>query len=85
MNEANQEERTLHSFKKGDLVKIRPEWQDAGDEGIEWVCLEDGDGGRVRIQPKLGLPVVLNQVVSVDMFEHPCKERETVGSLSHLP
>jgi hypothetical protein len=74
MNEANQEGRTLHSFKKGDLVKIRPEWQDTGDEGIEWVCLDDEDGGRVCIQPKLGMSIDPNQVVSVDMIEHACKE-----------
>jgi hypothetical protein len=59
-----------NSFKKGDLVKIRPEWQDPGDENIEWFCLEDEDGGRVRIQPKLGLPIDPNQVVSINMIEH---------------
>jgi hypothetical protein len=58
------------TFKKGDLVKIRPEWQDHGDETLEWFCLEDEDDGRVCIQPKLGLPIEPNQVVSVDMIEH---------------
>jgi len=57
-------------FKKGDHIKIRPEWQDAGDDKIEWICLEDEDGGRVRIQPLLDLSMNPNQVVTAEMIEH---------------
>lgn len=37
------------AIKQGDKVKFKPEWQDAGDEEITFVALEDEDGGRVRI------------------------------------
>ncbi len=54
--------------RRGDKVHIKPEWQDPGDEAIEWIATEDEDRGRVRIQPKLDLPILPNQVVSVDML-----------------
>jgi hypothetical protein len=57
-------------IKQGDRVHIKKEWQDSGDAAITWIALEDEDGGRVRIQPQLGLPINPNQVVSVDMLAH---------------
>lgn len=54
---------------KGDTVKIRPEWQDVGDTDIGFVALEDEDGGRVRIEAKLGLRFNPNTVVTVEMLE----------------
>lgn len=36
-------------IRKGDTVKIKQEWQDAGDELLQWAAVEDEDGGRVRI------------------------------------
>lgn len=55
-------------IKKGDTVKIKPEWQDPGDEKFTWVAMEDEDGGRVRLTPvDIGLPLPPNQVVTTDM------------------
>jgi hypothetical protein len=36
---------------RGDRVFIKPEWQDAGDDKLTWVAVEDSDGGRVTITP----------------------------------
>ena len=38
-------------IRKGQKVRIRPEWQDAGDDQFTWVALEDEDGGRVKVMP----------------------------------
>jgi hypothetical protein len=56
-------------IKAGDVVKIKPEWQDAGDSECVWLALEDEDGGRVRIEPQIDLPIKPNQVVTTDMLE----------------
>lgn len=56
-------------IKKGDIVKIKPEWQDPGDEKFTWLAIEDEDGGRVRIAPvDIELPIPPNQVVTTDML-----------------
>ena len=57
------------SIKAGDVVKIKPEWQDDGDEDIVFIAIEDEDGGRVRIQPQLSLSINPNQVVNADWLE----------------
>lgn len=45
-------------FKKGDVVVIRPEFQDKGDADFVWVVVEDEEKGRVDIQPqKTGMTV----------------------------
>lgn len=55
---------------KGTPLRIKPEWQDEGDDEFEWVALEDEDGGRVRISPKnTGLDIPPNQVVTTEMVE----------------
>jgi hypothetical protein len=36
-------------FKKGQAIKIRPEWQDAGDDKYSWVVAEDSEGGWCKI------------------------------------
>ncbi len=60
------------SIKKGDTVRIKPEWSDAGDETLTWRALEDEDGGRVRITPiNTGLAFPPNQVVTTGMLEDP--------------
>jgi hypothetical protein len=57
-------------IKKGDAVRIKPAWQDAGDDAMNWVAIEDEDGGRVRIRPQnTGLRFPPNQVVLVSMLE----------------
>jgi hypothetical protein len=36
-------------IRKGQAVAIRPQWRDPGDENVQFVALEDEDGGRVLI------------------------------------
>lgn len=56
-------------FKQKDVIKIRPEYQDEGDEELIWIALEDEDGGRIRIAPlNTGLTLPPNQIVTVDMI-----------------
>jgi hypothetical protein len=57
-------------FKANDIVGIRSEWRDPGDDEIDFVCLEDEDGGRVLIEAQLPLPIKPTQVVRTDMIEH---------------
>ncbi len=38
-------------IRKGQTVRIKPEWQDAGDDEFTWIALEDEDGDRVKIMP----------------------------------
>lgn len=56
-------------IKKGDRLRIKPAWRDEGDDEIIWVAIEDEDGGRVRIQPQLDMPIRPNQVVTTDMVQ----------------
>lgn len=57
-------------IRKKDIVRIKPEFQDKGDDSLVWVALEDEDGGRVRISPlNTGLKLPPNQVVSTNMLE----------------
>lgn len=39
-------------IKKGDRVKIKPEYQDEGDSNYAWHAVDDEDKGRVTISPK---------------------------------
>jgi len=57
-------------IRQGDKVRIKWEWQDPGDEEIEFIAIEDEDGGRVSIRAMLGWPIDPIQRVSVDMLEH---------------
>jgi hypothetical protein len=57
-------------IKAKDILKIKPEYQDKGDETIVWVALEDEDGGRVRIAAlNTGMSFPPNQIVSTMMVE----------------
>jgi hypothetical protein len=38
-------------IRKGQLVHLKPEWQDKGDDQFTWVAVKDEDGGRVKIMP----------------------------------
>lgn len=60
----------MKKILKGTTVKIKPEWQDKGDDKFKWVAIEDEDGGRVRISPvDIGLRIIPNTVVTTDMLE----------------
>jgi hypothetical protein len=36
-------------IKKGDIITIKPKWQDAGDTRFIWVARNDEENGRVDI------------------------------------
>lgn len=54
---------------KGQVVHIRPEWQDAGDGQFIRIAVENEDGGRVRIVALCGLTINPTEVIRVDMLE----------------
>ena len=57
-------------IKAGDRIRIKPEWQDAGDDQIQWIALDDESQGRVTIQAQIpGMPILPTQVVTTDMIE----------------
>jgi hypothetical protein len=61
-------------IRKGQSVTVRPQWRDPGDENVQFVALEDEDGGRVLIGA-LGVlsHFIPSQVVTTDMLEvTPC-------------
>ena len=70
MNNISQTHEMKRPFKQNDKVKILPQWQDEGDGEITFVCVEDEDGGRVRIEALIALPLNPQQVVKTDMLEH---------------
>ena len=56
-------------IKKGTQVRIKPEWQDAGDEQITWIAAEDEDGGRVLVVAELGMAVNPSYRIETDKLE----------------
>jgi hypothetical protein len=59
------------TIRRGDIVTIKPEWRDAGDERFTWVARNDEQQGRVDISAieladKTIWPM---QTVAVDMVE----------------
>lgn len=57
-------------IKKGDKVRIKKEWQDAGDEKFNWVAVDDEEKGRVMIMAtNTGLTIPGTQVVLRSMLE----------------
>jgi hypothetical protein len=57
------------AIEAGDVVKIRSEWQDTGDDKCTFIAVENEDGGRVKIQAQLGLPINPTQVVNVQWLD----------------
>lgn len=35
----------IFNIKKGDVINLKPEWMDPGDENIKFVAAEDHNGG----------------------------------------
>ena len=56
-------------IRRGDIVKFKAEWRDAGDENVVFIAVENEDGGRVKVEAQLGLAINPVQVVSVEMIE----------------
>lgn len=50
-------------IKKGDLVKFKPEWQDAGDDEIVFRALDDEYDDRVEVVACVDLPLRPTQIV----------------------
>ena len=59
------------TIKKGDIVRIKPEWQDPGDDKYTFVAIEDQQGDTVRIgcvDVWPDFPLIPNQLVRVSML-----------------
>jgi len=57
-------------IKKGDEVKIKPEWQDDGDDEFIWVAADDEENGRVAIYPSnINTHFKPTHVVNIFMLE----------------
>ena len=57
-------------IRKGQRVRIKPEWQDAGDDKCQWFATEDEGYGRVTIMPvRSGRSIFSLQTVSTSMLE----------------
>lgn len=58
-------------FKRGDKVKIKPEWQDEGDDKFDWIVVSNEENGRVDIRPSgTGLAIPPVNTVKTSMIEH---------------
>ena len=58
------------TIRKNDPIKIKKEWQDAGDDTFSWIAVSDEEKGRVDIQitdSHLNFPPI--QTVKVTMLE----------------
>ena len=58
-------------FFKGDIVKILPEFQDAGDADFTWIVLNDEEKGRVDISA-VDSPLTIKpiHIVQTEWIEH---------------
>ncbi len=58
-------------FLKGNIVKIRQEFQDLGDDEFTWIVLSDEEKGRVDISA-IDSPLAIKrvQIVQTDWIEH---------------
>jgi hypothetical protein len=61
----------VRKFLKGDIVKILPAFQDAGDDEFTWVVVADEEKGRVDIST-VDSPLTIKPVhiVQTDWIEH---------------
>jgi hypothetical protein len=61
----------IRKFKKGDIVKIQPAFQDEGDDEFTWVVLNDEEKGRVDISAINSLlRITPIHTVQTDWIEH---------------
>jgi len=56
-------------IKAGDIIRIKNEYQDEGDEEIVFIAVDDEEKGRVTIQAQLELNIKPTQVVNVEWLE----------------
>lgn len=58
-------------YVKGDLVEVLQEYQDAGDDECEWVCVDDEEKGRVTIaNVNNAMRITPTHVVNVEWIRH---------------
>ena len=57
----------VRKFLKGDIVKILPEFQDAGDGEFTWVVVTDEEKGRVDISA-VNSPLTIKPVHIVQTY-----------------
>ena len=68
-------DKEMLQYRQNDRIQILPQWQDEGDEEIDFVCVEDEDGGRVRIEALIGLDFNPQQVVETHMIRHVASQK----------
>lgn len=57
-------------IRKGDKIRIRPEWMDKGDDEFEWTAIDDEEKGRVTIRCEIpNMNIKPTSVVHVYMIE----------------
>ena len=53
-------------IKKGDIVEIKKEWQDEGDDQLVYIAADDEEKGRVTIEALTTMFINPTQVVKVE-------------------
>lgn len=57
-------------IQKGDVVRIKKEWQDPGDDKYTWIATCNEEDNHVYVVPiDMGLPILPSYDVPVDMLE----------------
>lgn len=60
----------MSTIKKGDTVKIKPEYQDAGDDLIVFIACEDETQGRVIVQAQIpNMAIKPQMILTSEMIE----------------
>ena len=69
-------------IKQGDIITIKPQWQDAGDASFTWVARDDEENSRLDISAvELAyMDVWPAQTVRTDMIEVSGRRIEQQGS-----
>lgn len=67
-------------IKKGDRVRIKPEYQDDGDDKYTWHAVDDEDKGRVTVSPKdHPMSIKPTYVLQSDQVDHHEDEKPAAG------
>lgn len=73
-------------IRKGDIVTLRPEWSEPGDEAIVRIAAEDEDGGRLYVIGLIGLPFNPRELVRTFMLnEGPVLASESATAQERKP
>jgi nitrous oxide reductase len=59
----------MKTVKKGDIVKIKAEYQDVGDDLITFIACEDETQGLVIVQAQLGMTINPQMILTSEMIE----------------